>query len=157
MKNSIGWFLIATALAFFLYGVYNAIHISWDKMPGTDNLPVSEGLDAGISSISAILLTNLGAVLGISITNRRSALARSILIRKQEGNEREIIAPVNSREQVQMIGVLIYILSLTACFVTWIHNDFSSDPKQILPFVSQSAKMFIGVITAYLTLVLGVE
>jgi hypothetical protein len=150
----IGWFLLGVAFLFYGYGVYRAIEVSWPPVNPNNISQYPVGLDAAIASINAILLTNLGAVLGISISNPNSALARNILPAKGTVVAPAISAPMDSREQIQLLAVIIYLISLIACFVTWLVSGFETDPTKILAFVAQSAKMFIGVVVAYLTLIL---
>lgn len=153
----IGWVLIFAGILFYLYGVFFAINISWNAIQGTDGklMKMPEGLDAAISSINALLLTNLGAVLGISVSVPGSALSRNILPGSQPKGGAEIKEPMNSRELIQLICVIIFLVSVIACFITWIRLGFNSDPEVVLSFVSQSAKMFIGVVLAYLSFILG--
>lgn len=158
----IGWFLILALFSLYLYGSFLAIYISWTK--SGDGLVLREGLDAAISSINALLLTNLGAVLGISVTNPTSALARNILPKRavagdqdKENQEREVKLPMDSREQIQLYSVIVLLIVLLACLVTYACKGWTSDIKVLLPFVSQGAKLFIGVAIAYITFILGVK
>ena len=58
------------------------------------------------------------------------------------------------KEKIQVLAVIVYILVLIACLITWIHNDFTSSPGEIVSVVSESGKMFLGVILAYLAALL---
>ena len=153
----IGWILIGIGILFYLYCVCYALDISWNQKHGADNklLLVPEGLDAAVTSINALLLTNLGAVLGISVTMPGSALSRNILPTSPLKGAGEIKEPMNSREQIQLIFLIVFLIALIACFITWIKLKFTSDSQIIAPYVAQSAKMFIGVVLAYLSFILG--
>lgn len=67
----------------------------------------------------------------------------------------EVPNPLAFREKIQLTAMVVYILSLIACLVTWAHDNFSSIGTDVLDTISQSGKMFIGVVLAYLTAVLG--
>jgi hypothetical protein len=160
MKNNalIGWILILAVFGVYLYGAFHAIQISWTgKHPSSESLKIEEGLDAAISSINALLLTNFGAVLGISVAIPSSALSKNLLLSGRSGTEKEIVPPMSKREQIQFASVLVFLLVLIASMVTYIYDGWTSDTKSILPFVSQSAKMFIAVIVAYFAFILGTK
>ena len=165
MKNSIasyvGWLLLFSALGFYVYGMQHAIFLSWpnghissmeqERVKDIPDIKFWPELATLLSSIQALLLTNLGIVLGIAITNRNSALAKALLI-----NRKGIVPPnpMALKEQIQIFAVIIYILVLIASLITWIHNDFSSSPKEIVSIISESGKMFFGVMLAYLAALL---
>lgn len=164
MQNSItayvGWLLLLSAFGFYAFGIGYAIHISWSTVPITQAV-YPEALSTAISSIQALMLTNLGVVLGISITNPTSSLAKTIMLHNSKaapsGVSESIPNPLAFREKIQLTAMVIYILSLIACLVTWGHDGFSSAGTDVLDTISQSGKMFIGVVLAYLTAVLGVQ
>jgi len=66
ITSFVGWLLILSALAFYLYGIGDAIPLSWKGGIGEGDYP--EVINTTINSIQALLLTNLGIVLGISVT-----------------------------------------------------------------------------------------
>lgn len=164
MQNSItayvGWLLLLSAFGFYAFGVGYAINISWSKVPITQAM-YPEALSTAISSIQALLLTNLGIVLGISITKPASSLAKTIMLQSNTGAQKGIIGtipdPLAFREKIQLTAMVVYILSLIACLITWAHDGFSSASTDVLDTISQSGKMFIGVVLAYLTAVLGTQ
>jgi hypothetical protein len=61
----VGWVLIIAAFGFYLYGVADAIYLTLEGKAETYNGVLS----SSTSSIQALMLTNLGALLGISVTN----------------------------------------------------------------------------------------
>ncbi|MEO6978242.1 MAG: hypothetical protein ABI113_07670, partial [Mucilaginibacter sp.] len=110
LSSIIGWFLLLIALGLYLYGIYFAIF----TVPKKDDHVLPEILDTLTASIGAILLTNLGAVLGISITQPKSGLAAKALMAKVE-----LPDPMTRREIIQFTAVLVYLVTLVACFVAW--------------------------------------
>ena len=147
----VGWLLIAAAAAFYFYGIADAICLSWSKAPGSEPIPYPEVLSTTIGTIQALLLANLGMVLGISITNPKSGLANSLMLNK----EVQIDTPLQVKEKVQLVAVVIYVIALIACMTTWAVNGFSTDSKNVVSIIAESGKMFIGVVLAYLTAVLS--
>lgn len=161
MKNLsalIGWVLILIGLGIYLYGIYYAIFTPiqvFDMAGNLVQLKIPETLDTLTTTIGAILLTNLGAVLGISLSQPKSALANRTSFSKAS---LEISEPMNKREILQYIAVLIYLTVLFACFITWAFYSFqtSGEAKPIVSLVEQYGKTLIGVITAYIAFALGV-
>jgi len=159
LPSFIGWTLLVISLGMYCYGIYYAIFIPdavTDSSGKIAGLTIPEPLDTLVAAISAILLTNLGAVLGISVTNPSSALAAKTLISK---NMAEIPPPLSRRDIIQLTCVIIYIVVLLACFIKWAANTFQkpAEVKLVVPFVQQYGKTLIGVITAYLAFVLGTK
>ena len=158
MKNLIttatGWLLLAAALAFYIYGVGQAISLSWGSQEITDT-DYPKVLATMIGTIQALLLANLGAILGISVTKPNSALSRYVMVGKHTAAMvPNIPASLEIKEQLQLFSLICYFLSLSACMVTWIHEGFSTNPKEVVTTVTESGSMFIGVILAYITGVL---
>ena len=152
LSSIIGWFLLLIALGLYLYGVFFAIKISLQANIGKEIPELHEILDTLTATIGAILLTNFGAVLGISVTQPKSGLAGKMLI-----NKVELPDPMTRREIIQFFAVLVYLITLVACFITWAINSFHADDqaKPVATLVSQNGKMLIGVISAYVAFVLG--
>jgi hypothetical protein len=160
MKNSlfnyIGWLLLISIFGFYLYGIIRAIQLS--LCGSVQDYPIA--LSTTISSIQALLLTNLGALLGISVTNPQSGIAHALMLKNGLRNNAtgalQQLAPPDPlvlRDKIQLFALVVYIASLIACTITWIHFKFETDSKKIVDCVSQSGKMFIGVCLAYLTVV----
>ncbi len=159
MKPSIvsyvGWLLVLSALGFYVYGMGNALLLSWPRS-GTDLIPYAEVLSTTISSMQALLLANLGIVLGIAISKPNSAVAKQVMMNPI--STRAIASappppPMDLREKIQLFALVIYVLSLILCLITWGHKGFSNHPKDVVSVVAESGKMFIGVVLAYLTAV----
>jgi hypothetical protein len=158
MKNPIvsltGWLLLLSALGFYGYGIGKAISLSWSLTPISDkDFPAT--IATTISTAQALLLTNLGILLGIAITKPTSVMASQLMLSRTKIALADVTDPLLIRDKVQLFALVIYILSLITCLVTWIKNDFSSNPAEVVPLVAESGKMFIGVVLAYLTAVLG--
>ena len=63
MVAYIGWLLILAALGFYGYGIVQAILLSWGTTVPVDYTNYPETLSTTMSSIQALLLTNLGVML----------------------------------------------------------------------------------------------
>jgi hypothetical protein len=148
-----GWFLLLAVFGFYGYGIVNAIWLSLGNGSAKD---YPAFLLTTIGSIQALLLTNLGVLLGISITKPDSGVARQLMMQ----NTRKVIPPptdpMELKVQIQLFALVIYVISLVACLVTWIIKGFIVD-DQIISIIPESAKMFVGVVLAYLTAVLGIK
>ena len=152
----VGWLLLFAAISFYGYGIFEAIMLSWSETPiGENDFPPF--LATTISSMQALLLTNLGILLGISIAKPESGVARQLMLGNNDKHRinAEIKGPLAIREKIQLFSLVIYIISLIACMATWIKDDFSSKPTEVVSLISESGKMFIGVVLAYLTAVLA--
>lgn len=141
----IGWSLLFLALGIYIYGICWGIFM-YD--PGKEIEPLS----SIVATINAILLTNLGAVLGIAVTKPDSPLAQRVLI---GGNTRDSSEPTTKRESIQYFAVMLYILVLVTCFIAWICTLLEEKKNSISELIVQNGKALIGVITAYLGFVLG--
>jgi len=149
----IGWLLLVIALGLYCYGIYWAIFLAYQQ---DNKMVIPEPLDYITVTLGAILLTNLGAVLGISITNKNSALATRVLM-LTPAKRKEDAAPLEQREVVQLVAVVIYLISLVACFFAWLSHSLKHEENQVAEIVIQNGKSLIGVIAAYLAFVLGVK
>ena len=153
----IGWTLLFMAFAIYVYGISYAVFNPDEILDANKKLiglSIPEPLDTLTATIGAMLLTNFGAVLGISISSQDSALAKTII-------QRNITVPVplSKREAIQLMGVVIYLIVLIACFVKWAMCSFvkSTDIRPVVPLVQQYGKTLIGVITAYIAFILGIK
>lgn len=149
IPSIIGWILLIIAFTAYLYGIYYAIFTPLKGNDGKFSIP--EPLDTLLTTLSAILLTNLGAVLGIAVTNPNSGLAGKTLFVKS------IPPPLTQREFIQLIAVLIYLVALIACFIDWAYSTFRANSLPVAAFIPSAGKTLIGVITAYVAFVLGTK
>jgi hypothetical protein len=148
----VGWLLLVSALGFYAFGVYQAIA---QTLVSSDSQPVKypEFLATSIGSIQALLLTNLGILLGISVKAPTSGIARYLKL--TGGTQGVTASPLELKEQIQLFAMVIYVISLIACLITWVSVDFVTDSKLVVSLITESSKMFIGVVLAYLTVVLN--
>ncbi|MBL0356522.1 MAG: hypothetical protein IPP72_06310 [Chitinophagaceae bacterium] len=148
-----GWVLLLVAFAVYLYGIYFAI---WMPIPKGNTVYIPEPLDSILSSINAILLTNLGAVLGISVAKPSSGLARMTMIRS---NAAIVQDPTTMREVIQYCAVIIYLIVLVVCFFVWAQNTFLEEGKikPVVSVITQNGKTLFGVIAAYIAFILGTK
>lgn len=150
----VGWFLLGAALCFYGYGIIDAIVLSWSDITAQKDIAYSDVLATSIGSMQALLLANLGMVLGISVAQPGSAISHALKLNKT-GIGKVPPPPMEVKEQLQLFALLIYVLALTACLVTWIVNGFSVKATDVVLVIPESGKMFIGVVLAYLTAVLS--
>jgi hypothetical protein len=148
-----GWFLVLLAFGLYFFGIAYGIYRCFPSSGAP--IPLPDALDIMISSLGAILLTNLGAVLGISVANPSSALAKKIMPAFTNKAVENIENPMNLREQLQYMAMLIYLLCLTACFICWAVKGFKADAQYVIAIIPQMGKTLIGVVTAYLAFILG--
>lgn len=159
----IGWLLLFAALGFYLYGIGLAVYLSWPAsepiIPPAIVTPIlyPEILSTTIGSIQALLLTNLGVVLGIAITNPNSNSARflKLTLPSRNDSEKVVPSPIEINEIIQLLAVAVFIVVLVACLVVWIHKDFSVKPEYVVSVIPESGKIFLGVVLAYLAAVLS--
>jgi hypothetical protein len=152
----VGWLLVVAAFGFYVYGIYEAIILSWKETDiGEGQYP--EMLSTSIGAIQALLLANLGILLGISIARPKSSVAKSLMLNSSKEKAVGSIPPppLEIKDKIQLFALVIYIFSLIACLITWGHDSFLSDSKKVVSIISESGKMFIGVVLAYLTAVLS--
>lgn len=146
-----GWLLLIAGMGAYLYGICKAI---WPVyLPGKTEPFYPEMLETITTSIGAILLTNLGAVLGISVTRPNTVMARIRLSPAAIA----VPEPASQREKIQIAAVLIYVISLIACSVHWALSTFRATPVAVVSLIPQYGKTLIGVISAYFALVLAVN
>lgn len=158
MKNlsaAIGWLLLSVGIAIYIYGIVTAIFNPIVEHPptGPETKHIPEALETITTTIGAILLTNLGAVLGISISKPQSGLANIAFLSPKIS----VPDPVTQRELIQFVAVLIYIITLIGCGVDWAVSTFKAKPDAVVELVPQYGKTLLGVITAYLAFVLAAK
>jgi len=138
-------FLFSVGCLAYLYGIYKACAISLQKNPVLSDM--SPFLSSIVTSIGAVLATNLGAVLGFTISDPNSALAEAAR------NPFSVFSnPTPSNEQV--MACFLYVLTLFAVSVVWGIKKFTDDPLQVVPTVPQLTKTFLGVIVGVFAIIL---
>lgn len=143
------------AILLYLVGIYYAVFDPEEIIEGGKVIgyKIPKPLDIPTTSMGAILLTNFGAVLGISITSPNSVMANKILLGQIVKNSN----PPTKTEKIQLLGVIVYLLTLIVCFIKWLVVEFDRDAtiKLIVPFVEQYGKTLIAIVLAYATLVIS--
>ena len=140
-------FLIFTGCVAFIYGISQACIKSWPMANGDYLIPIF--LSSTVTSIAAVLSTNLGAVLGITISNPTSSL-RNL---KTWNPINLFINP--SPTVFQTVACYVYIVSLTAAAIVWAHRQFVSE--NIVPLIPELTKSLLGVIVGVLAISLNTQ
>ena len=152
MKKPIKYLLglfIFIGCAIYIYGIVLACIESWPKHPSPYEIPVF--LSTTVTSIAALLATNLGAVLGITITKSNSLFGESKTWNPLTAfSEPE---PTN----FQATACYIYVLSLIACGIVWAYRGFEPDPTLIVPLIPEMTKSLLGVIIGVLAMSLNIQ
>jgi amino acid transporter len=147
-----GWILIYAALACYLLAIGYGLWLSWNS--GNTAPVIDEVIDTTITSLNTVLLTNLGVVLGISVAMPGSSLSRSFVPRSTLRGAGEVDNPLNNRERIQLGALLVFILALIACLVTWIVVVLVKK-GHVAAFVGVASKTFIAIAIAYIGFILG--
>ncbi len=152
MKKPIKYLLglfIFIGCAIYIYGIVLACLESWPEHQPPYQIPVF--LSTTVTSIAALLATNLGAVLGITITKSDSLFGETktwnplTVFREPE--------PTN----FQATACYIYAISLIACGVVWACRGFEPDPAKIVPLIPEMTKSLLGVIIGVLAMSLNIQ
>lgn len=141
--------LIAIACVSFIYGIYKACKISWPlDDPDTSLMPAF--LSNLVTSIAAILATNLGAVVGFTVTNESS------IFRDSSTWSLTNLFTENASGSWQTLACYIYILGLLAAAIVWARKNFTADDSEIMSLIPQLTKSLVGVIIGVLAISLNV-
>lgn len=141
-------FLITIACFSFLFGIYKASYISWQKVPDTLLMPAF--LSNVVTSIAAVLATNLGAVLGYA-----NADTHSLFRNPATWNPLNLFSS-GSVSPAQAFACYIYVLGLLSATVVWGYKNFTTDEKQVVPLLPQLTKSLLGVVIGALAIALNV-
>jgi len=148
MKNIIGWILLACVLGFYSYGMFSAIEKSWPTGDQNIDPAIPEQLESFLSAIGALLLTNFGAVLGFALAKQNSLLGARMGLNRIDVNS-EIPPTASQLQNIQTVAILVYLVVLVSCVITWMHNGYTSDTTQVSSLVSHTANTFFAVLIAY--------
>ena len=140
--------LIALACISFIYGIYKACKISWPDNPDVSRMPAF--LSNLVTSIAAVLATNLGAVLGIAAVNKDSSF-RSF----SAWNPMNLFGDIGPTV-LQTLACYIYIIGLLVSAIIWAKKNFTSDEKLVVSLIPQLTKSLVGVIIGVLAISLNV-
>lgn len=149
MAVYVGWLLLFSAVGFYLYGIVQAIVESF-----SEEISYNPYLLTTIGSIQALLLANLGAVLGIKFANPGSNIGRALSLTSRTSKE-PLPPPLEGRDKVQLFALALFTLSLISCFITWIVKDFSINQQEVVSIIPDSGKMFIAVVLSYVTAIVS--
>ncbi|MEO5776688.1 MAG: hypothetical protein ABIQ27_07265 [Flavobacterium sp.] len=124
----------------YAYGILKACFISLAKIPDVSKMPAF--LSNLITTIGAVLATNLGAILGLPKTETPSLSPFTFFIEPTVTN-------------FQITACLIYLLALLVSSVVWGIKNFTTDSTQIVPTLPDQAKTFLGVLVGVLAITLA--
>ncbi|QIL40572.1 hypothetical protein G7074_15640 [Pedobacter sp. HDW13] len=141
--------LLSIGVAAYLYGVWIACSISW--APRDTPVSINSFLSSVVSSIAAVLATNLGAVLGISITKPQSPFGKL-------KNWTSFSLLANDGATIfQIIACFVYVLSLLAAAIVWVHTGFETESTKIISLIPEMTKSLVGVIIGVMAISLNVK
>jgi hypothetical protein len=141
--------LIFIGCGTFIYGIVLACIHSWPCTNGLYEIPPF--LSSTVTSIAAVLSTNLGAVLGIAATNPNSGF-------RDSSAWNPISFFTNPTPSViQTIACYVYILALIIAAIVWAHRDFIADASKIVPLIPELTKSLLGVIVGVLAISLNTQ
>lgn len=131
--------------AVFIYGIGLACIFTLENKP-SEVYP--SFLASTVTSIAAVLSTNLGGVVGIAIVTPQSTLRD----RKAWNPLRLFTDP--SPTSVQVVACYIYIVALVAAGVVWAMKSFV-ETAQIATLIPQLSKTLLGIIVGVMALSLN--
>lgn len=132
----------------FAYGIYKACALSLPEHPNLDLMPPF--LAGIVTSIAAVLSTNLGAVLGITISDPSSHF------RKNRNWNPLVFLSTPDPTILQTGACYIYILGLIAAAIVWSIKGFDiKGAPPIIPLIPELTKSLAGVIVGVLAIFLN--
>lgn len=147
-------FLLLLGCAIYVYGVSIACIYSLDKPLWDESVKVREMdsfLSGAVTTIAAVLSTNLGAILGIATSNTASSLNKL-----STWNPIRIFT--NPDPTVfQTTACYIYVLSLVAAGIVWLILGFKEDSKNLVALIPEMTKTLLGVIVGALAISLNTQ
>jgi hypothetical protein len=160
MTNSIRTLIVAivvlTGLLYTFTIVYTII-LTFTEIKVLDPL-----LGSTVTVIGGVLSTNLGAVLGVTLTpplRDLKPLPTFLGLRSSIGLNTQRLTGTTQAEtgqKLQIIACWVYVISLTLAFAGWIIAKLSGiRDAQIQPLLSELAKTLLGIMVGALTLALG--
>ena len=141
--------LVGIGCFVFAFGVAEACIISWN--PNRSDYFLAPFMLNAVMSISVILSTNFGAVLGIAAADTTSQFARS------ENWKLKSFLKNPNQAKFQILASYLYLLALLASLVVWWHRDFVDDPSKIVSLIPNLSITLLGVIVGAMALVLNVK
>lgn len=141
-------FLIFIGCGAFVYGIVLACIKSW---PLEGSFDIQPFLSSIVTSIAAILSTNLGAVIGIAVSDKTSIFRES----NSWNPLRLFTNPTPTL--VQTVACYVYVLSLFAAAIVWTHSNFTTDTNKIVPIIPELTKSLLGIIVGVLAISLNIN
>jgi hypothetical protein len=153
--------LVVLAGAFYLYAIIQAGIISL-KGSGTLN----DFFGTAVAIIGGTLSTNLGAVLGITLSPPPNPSMKGI-IRQQPVSFLKLHSTINEapagsnnpqpspNQKMQIIACYFYVISLLIAFIFWMVALSKGSDAKIVPLLPELSKTLLGVIVGALTVMLG--
>ena len=139
--------ILAIGCVAFLYGIYKACEVSLKKTP-PDPTEMPSALSSIVTTIGAILATNLGAVLGIQLSNSTLAFEDSTLWHIS-------LLFKGTPTGFQIIFCYIYLGALVAVATVWVIRKFND--QNVIPLIPELSKTLIGIIIGVLALTLSTK
>ena len=137
--------LVFIGFIFYFYGVWQACAISLEEIkPGKTPRVMPEFLASVVTAIGAVLATNVGAVLGIAITQSASKYRLS-----KSWNPANFFSQT---ETMQTVACYVYIICLFGAAIVWGKENFRTDVVTIIP---EMAKTLLGIIVGCLAISLN--
>ncbi len=143
--------LVVLAGLGFVLGIAEAGYYTAKRTPAA----MPRFLAQVVTTVGAVLATNLGAVLGLSVADVQSAstglpLARAFALSSW------LAAPgVPVGTQVQIAAAWIYVIGLIAAAFLWGLRGFSDNPAVVVPTLPELSRTLLGVIVGALAVALG--
>ncbi|MCW3105699.1 MAG: hypothetical protein JWQ09_205 [Segetibacter sp.] len=142
-------FLFSVGCLGYLYGIFKACWISLQKKPKVSDMPAF--LSNTITSIGAVLATNLGAVLGFAI----AGFTNGLVDMNKAALKPLLFFTDPSITSVQITASYVYILTLVAVSVVWGIKKFTTDPLLVVSTIPELTKTFLGVIVGVFAITLA--
>src|SRR5665213_3250570 len=131
----------------FAYGIVLACYLSLMHCP--ENMPPF--MATTDTTISAVFATNLGSVLGITLTNPKSDFHVA-----KNWNPLRILSSPNP-SHLQILGCYFYVAGLLACAITWAILGLDTPGKMaVVPLIVDFTKSLLGIIVGVIAVSLNI-
>jgi hypothetical protein len=144
--NYVLYALLLIGCAGYAWGIVVACKLSLQKPPNPSEMPPF--LAGVVTTIGAILATNLGAVLGIEIVKQPNTLSENVF-------KPLIFFSDASYRNLQITALYFYLLSLVTAAIGWGIKKFTSDPAEIVTIIPELTKTLLGVIVGAMGILLA--
>jgi hypothetical protein len=141
-KENLMLILVLFGGIFYLYGIGKASYYSIKNTP--DKMPVF--LINTLTSISAILTGNLGAVLGLTITEDTEFYGQGLIAWK--------LPPI---EAMQMYCAYFYFACLIIVFIVWAIKNFTEDTLKVVKIIPSLNYTLFGIVGGVIAIAVGAQ